>query len=99
MKRLIPVMLLTSAVAAIAAISLVNSITLVQNIPLSYPAPPPKPTMTVTLRIGENFTKKLTLDIPTEDEPSWKHFTITPDMLNVGQEMKCRIFVERDVKP
>jgi hypothetical protein len=98
LKRLIPFILFLGTIAAVAAISLVNVVdrTIQATIPVSYPAPPPKPTMTITLRIGENFTKKLTLDIPTEEESSWQNFTIKPDTLNAGQEIKCRILAEWD---
>ncbi len=99
MKRLIPVILLAAAFAAIAAISLVNAITLAQSPPLSYPAPPPKPTMTVTLRMDESV-KKWTVDVPTLKEPSREEFTIDPAALkpNADGLVKCRLFFEYDEK-
>ena len=62
------------------------------------PEPPPKPTMTVTLRMGDGLVKRWTVDIPGIDEPSWENFTIDPSTLKTDAEglIRCRLFVERD---
>ena len=65
------------------------------------PEPPPKPTMTVILRMSDDFVKGWTVDIPGKDEPSWENFTIDPAVLKPGTDglVKCRLFFERDEKP
>jgi hypothetical protein len=63
------------------------------------PEPPPKPTMTVTLRMDE-FAKRWMIEIPTEREPLWEEFTIDPTILKPDTDglVKCRIVFEYDEK-
>jgi hypothetical protein len=62
------------------------------------PEPPPKPTMTVMLRMGDGLVKRWTVDIPTEKEPSWENFAIDPNTLKPAAKglVECRLFISVD---
>ncbi len=88
---------LIAAISSFGAIALTSVIDNTMNAPIYVPTPPP-PTMTVTLRIGEDLVRHFIMDVPTEKDPSWRSFTVDLNALKPDEKglLKCRLFISKD---
>lgn len=59
--------------------------------------PSPKPTMTVVLEMGDD-SERWILNVPAENEPSWKNFVLDVDALKADTEglLPCILFITRN---